>query len=261
MADSGVDPVKEITEKSVGFMEWSADQLRQGNWPTILAGLAVALLLFGNPPMIKHAANIVATADFLQAHPLPPDQSLYLYWGSALALLFLAAFVIIYRTRPAGSMDTGLPLTEGGAVKGLLSFSYRDAEVFEGLGRNFELRFCLGALCAQGFRFGVLQGESGSGKSSFLQAGVWPRLGECGFDAVYAQCTERPPLETIRDAVAKQLGLPVERIAGLDLAALLELAANTMQARDERPRKLILLLDQFEQFFTQGEVRKKDGTL
>jgi len=162
----GVKSVKEVTEQSVGFMEWTADQLRKKSWPTLLTLLGVALLLFGAPASVQTGADFLLGKEYLQEHPLPTDYKLY--WGAAVAAVFLVAFVVVYRTRPRVSAGTGLSLGDGGAIKGLLSFVKEDAEIFERLGRNSQLRFCLDAVCTPGFRFGILQGESGCGKSSLL---------------------------------------------------------------------------------------------
>ena len=244
----GLDSVKDMTEQSVGLMEWATDQFRKKSWPTLLTLFGVVLLLFGSPALVEKGAVYLFAGDFQL--PLVYKR----YWVTAVVSVFLAAFIIVYRTRPRTSTGTGLSLDEGGAIKGLLSFGYKDADIFERLGRNSQLRFCLSAVSAPGFRFGILQGESGCGKSSFLQAGLWPRLGARGFDAVYVQCTELPPLESIRYAVGEQLALPAELIVDLDLVALLDLAAETAQNR-EGSKQLILILDQFEQFFTQQRYR------
>src|SRR5439155_11262783 len=59
-------------------------------------------------------------------------------------------------------------------IKGLFPFRLDDAGIFVHLQRERDLKRCLAAIKDADFRFGVLYGESGTGKTSFLQAGLWP---------------------------------------------------------------------------------------
>jgi tetratricopeptide (TPR) repeat protein len=94
-------------------------------------------------------------------------------------------------------------------------------------------------------------GESGSGKTSFLQAGVLPRLStsESTHRAVYVKFADRHPIDTIRAALTEQLKLPKERVATADLLELLAVAEEAIA------KPLILLFDQFEQFFVHYKHR------
>jgi tetratricopeptide (TPR) repeat protein len=91
-------------------------------------------------------------------------------------------------------------------------------------------------------RFGALCGESGCGKTSFLQAGLWPRLLKQNHRCVYVKFTEADPLDSIRRALAETFQQPPRRLAA-DLPAVLATAAPTGSP------PLVLLFDQFEQFF------------
>jgi hypothetical protein len=97
----------------------------------------------------------------------------------------------------------------------------------------------------------VLCGESGNGKTSFLQAGLWPRLPEQNHRCVYVKCTELDPVEAIRQALLEQLAPPDKDKLPPSLPEMLEAAARL----DARP--LVVILDQFEQFFVHRP-RKKD---
>src|SRR5262249_15619057 len=68
--------------------------------------------------------------------------------------------------------------------------------------------------------FGIIHGPSGSGKTSFLRAGLVPRLRELGVSVAYVEISEADPIATIESELARQ-PQPV----------------------------LLLILDQFEQFF------------
>ena len=91
------------------------------------------------------------------------------------------------------------------------------------------------------FRIGMIYGPSGSGKSSFLKAGIIPQLSE-SVQTIYIEST---PLET------EARLLNALRRACPDLSADLGLAESLASVRRGRivaPRKLLIVLDQFEQW-------------
>jgi eukaryotic-like serine/threonine-protein kinase len=113
------------------------------------------------------------------------------------------------------------------------------------------------------FRIGMIYGPSGSGKSSFLKAGVIPQLSE-SVQTIYVEST---PLET------EARLLNALRRACPDLApdlALAESLASVRRRRVATPRKLLIVLDQFEQWLHAGRneqgrelteaLRQCDGT-
>ncbi len=93
------------------------------------------------------------------------------------------------------------------ALKGLRPFDKDDAELFHRLQRERELHECLSAITSSEFRLGILFGESGCGKTSFVQAGLWPNLPE--FSAthfpVYVKFSELDPLVSLQHALREQL--------------------------------------------------------
>ena len=137
-----------------------------------------------------------------------------------------------------------------GAIKGLAPFDYEDAEVFSHLQREEDLKECLQAIGDEQFRFGALSGESGVGKTSFLQAGLWPELERRGFRCVYVKFSDLDPFETVKRACLKHLsfadGAPDEG----DFQGLLRAAT----AQDRTP--IVLLFDQFEQFYVHRKCKK-----
>jgi hypothetical protein len=133
----------------------------------------------------------------------------------------------------------------------LLPYGKDDAALFARLQRENDLTECSQAITASDFRFGVLCGESGNGKTSFLQAGLWPRLPEQNHRCVYVKCTEFDPVEAIRQAFLEQLAPPHKDKLPPSLPEMLEAAARL----DAQP--LVVILDQFEQFFIHRP-RKKD---
>ncbi len=139
------------------------------------------------------------------------------------------------------------------AIKYLRPFEFEDAELFRRLQREGSLQECLEAISDRDFRFGILSGESGCGKTSFLQAGLRPRLlaHTVPHRCVYVKLTDLDPLDSLRQALTNQLQLPKESLAGLDLLPLLAVAVQA----DHQP--LVLLFDQFEQFFAHRKLREE----
>ncbi len=136
-------------------------------------------------------------------------------------------------------------LAKPNAIKGLRPFGFEDAELFLRLQRETTLRECLDVLTDRDFRLGVLSAESGCGKTSFLQAGVWPMMNSqsASHYCVYIKFTDLDPLATISSALIEQTKLDMDNSAGRDFLRLLREAAQA------EGKHLILLFDQFEQFF------------
>lgn len=252
MALPSIDSLKKTTEQSVGFVEWLVDQLRKKSWVSLLMLLNSVILAFGNQKVLAALIGSIRGDEYLEAHPIPSNY--WIYWLVTVAGIFLLAFIIAYITLPK-TASPGLALSGRSAIKGLTAFGFNDAELFERLGRSRMIRDVLNALCDPGFRFGILSGESGCGKSSFLQAGIWPRLEARQHQALYVQRNELQPLESIRYAIHDQFDIPYEQLEILALAPLLEFTA-TYQQQPEHPKALILILDQFEQFFTHQRYKE-----
>jgi hypothetical protein len=100
-------------------------------------------------------------------------------------------------------------------------------------------------------RFGALSGESGAGKTSFLQAGLWPELDKRKFRCVYVKFSDLDPFESVKRACLKHLSFADGAPDGADFQGLLRAAT----AQDRTP--VVFFFDQFEQFFVHRK-RKKD---
>lgn len=162
------DAIKETTEKLAVFVQWIAQLIQSRNWFTILLLLDVVLLFAGNPGV---AGKLLTT--FFPQQTLPEQYPVF-FWLS-LGIVFVAAIAVAVRTMPKPAADA-TDFTERKAIKGLRPFSAEDAEIFAQLQRNRSLKECLKSITSNTFRFGILMGESGSGKTSFLQAELLPKL-------------------------------------------------------------------------------------
>jgi len=153
--------------------------------------------------------------------------------------------------------------------RGLNVFEESDQEFFFGRESAIvEVMERLSAHADNGFL--VISGESGVGKSSLLRSGVLPRLRRDGLaedpGAMSWPCllfTPGPaPLAELATHVAALAGLGTTETrqvlgtdpAGFGLLARLAVVARGLSADDRAPsgrQRLILVIDQFEQIFTQ----------
>lgn len=238
-------PDPKTIEETVGkldkFVQYVVGVLSGRNWTTKFLLLDVLLFAVFNPVFFPKILELFGVSK------LPQHYTRY-FW-LAIGAVFVAAVVAAWRARPREK--TRRDLAERSAIKGLLPYGKDDAALFARLQRENDLTECSQAITAIDFRFGVLCGESGNGKTSFLQAGLWPRLPEQNHRCVYVKCTELDPIEAIRQALLEQFAPPDKDNFPQALPEMLEAAARL----DARP--LVLILDQFEQFFVHRP-RKKD---
>ena len=245
--DGILDGLKTSTEKLWTFVQWVAELVVQRQWSKLLL-LLDAVLLFGFNPHAGFGRELLPEWVGVGTEG-------YAFWFWVLfAGLFLGAIAvvviegIIERGKRAGALGE---MADRKAIKGLRSFEMEDAEIFARLERGDFVQECLLAIARQEFRLGVVAGEAGAGKTSVLQAGLMPILtletlpGNLGKRlGVYAKFTEREPLETIRRALVAGIeALEREDVADKSLREMFEVA---VLAAD---RPLVLILDQFEQFF------------
>ena len=143
------------------------------------------------------------------------------------------------------SIEPEFPGLERSAIKCLRPFTGEDFELFLRLQRRPMLEECLRAITDPEFRLGILFGESGCGKTSFLQAGLIPMLLQHypTHRPVYVKFSNRDPIASVQEALTEQANLMNENLDQNNfLTALAKITAAHHQT-------LVLLFDQFEQFF------------
>ncbi|MFZ4657594.1 MAG: effector-associated domain EAD1-containing protein [Caldilineaceae bacterium] len=122
---------------------------------------------------------------------------------------------------------------------GLRSFTYADRAAYGG--RDGEITQAVSALTRPGQQqvLYFVTGASGSGKSSFVQAGLMPAL-----EAFYA---------TRNQPTARALFRPGDAPMTMLADALLQLGAPSLEAYATLPSVPLIVLDQFEELFTQAD--------
>ena len=158
------------------------------------------------------------------------------------------------RLEPA-AVDEGSPtpgaLTRGAppgdvAFRGLLPFQEADRDRF--YGRETDTAALFRMVAHEEFRFGVLFGESGCGKTSLLKAGLVPRLWEGGYVPVYCR-SYKDPLAALLEECRKRSG--VERREGEPAVEYLRRAAAELDGT------LVCVCDQFEEFFISHRLARE----
>lgn len=170
--------------------------------------------------------------------------------------------------RVAGEVRWHLP-----PYRGLLSFEPEHAGVFFGRtkARN-DLRELLQRQAARGNAFVLVMGASGSGKSSLVKAGLLPDLqlpGMIGRVALLRHLIVKPsaggaePLSALLDALTGAAALPELTALGLqpradrlveDIRLGLDAAALTAGLLEGAEARLLVIVDQLEELFTQDRI-------
>lgn len=130
--------------------------------------------------------------------------------------------------------------TGGGPYKSLLEYDVDDAALF--YGRSEAIAQALSLI--ERDEITVLHAESGAGKTSLLKAGIIPRLLANGDVPIYVR-----PYTSLVDFAVKRAILPqLEQSPGLAIASLRDFLGMT--SRILGAGRLVIILDQFEEFFT-----------
>jgi tetratricopeptide (TPR) repeat protein len=123
--------------------------------------------------------------------------------------------------------------------KGLDYFEDSEIDQMVFAGRDGDISEVLARIVTQ--RALVVYGRSGLGKTSLLLAGIFPRLREQGFQPVYVRALGSP-LGNLLESIRRTCDLP---------PAKAEETVFDLLARVRKGVTIVLVLDQFEEFFIQ----------
>jgi hypothetical protein len=153
---------------------------------------------------------------------------------------YLDRAVARYERRQAQALLSRERPTE--PYRGLLPFELEDRSIF--FGRDAAIAGLYTTVLKD--RLTVVQARSGAGKTSLLNAGLSPRLIEEGRLPVYARPYEDPAL-----AIKRSLASPADEPwpEGLAALPLPEFLGMVCARLSRETRELVLVLDQFEEFF------------
>lgn len=160
-------------------------------------------------------------------------------WPTIIGLLAIAALCALgYAAAKKREPIPAQVLPGGAAFRGLLPFQEADQSRF--YGRETETASLFDLIQHGDFRFGVLFGESGCGKTSLLRAGLLPKLWEEGEMPIYCR-SYKDPLTAALDECHKRS--QVHRTEG-------ELPLEYFRrAARETSATVVIVCDQFEEFF------------
>lgn len=164
-------------------------------------------------------------------------------WATAtsfllIATLFAAAYAV-GRKRPPVAVH---PMATGTAFRGLLPFHEADRDRF--YGRETDIAALFEMVRHVDFRFGVLFGHSGSGKTSLLRAGLVPRLWQEGYLPVYCRSYNDPLAAALEECRRASQVAIIEGESATDYLSRVAREFGTV---------VILICDQFEEFFVSHQ--------
>jgi hypothetical protein len=153
-------------------------------------------------------------------------------------------FAVSWRRRRPGARAAGSTAARPATaqIRGLLPFESGDTL----LGRETEALRVRTTLRSEEFRFGYLTGDPGTGKTSLLRAAVIPALLSESQAVVYVARSGQDPGQTLLQMLRESESLSTK-------AAHKSLPAQIRAIMEERkPRRLVIVLDQFEEFFVSN---------
>jgi TPR repeat protein len=152
---------------------------------------------------------------------------------------------------------------------GISSFDQNDAAIF--FGRDKEIREILEKLEARriqgGKRFVLILGNSGSGKSSVLKAGILPQLEREPRDCLLLPVfrPEHDPVANFAKSLATFSGVPAtwrdweQKLLRPDVKSSLQEIADDLRIGPSAGATIIVPIDQFEETYTIAEPGKRDA--
>jgi WD40 repeat protein len=141
---------------------------------------------------------------------------------------------------------------------GLAAFTYAERAKYAGRERVVEQAVELLTTPGEQRTLLFITGASGSGKSSLAQAGLLPALEQhYGSDNLYRAVfrPSRHPIDSLLDALQRQVGLPIQT---LERDQLPQAFATFLGQHIPSPQVLALIIDQFEELFSQADHAQRD---
>ncbi len=218
-----------------GLDGWARDALSAARTVTATdpAFVLGAVLLPGAPDMLEPALAAFASRPALDLRADPDDAEA------------IPDLLRLLGTAPA-------PVSPGAVAgcpyRGLAAFREDDAPLF--VGRERETAMLREKL--RGGRFLAVLGASGTGKSSLIGAGLLPALrAEDPRTAVCTLTPGRTPAASLAAALAPVLGARAPSAADVsDDPRSLDRAGERVAASPDGPRRLLVVVDQFEEAFS-----------
>jgi tetratricopeptide (TPR) repeat protein len=241
--EKGFKAVTSLTNTLIEFLRWVAGMIRKRQW--------VELLMFFIAVAIVFWSTKFTLAQFI------PEPIFCLIWG-ILAVIFFAGVILELLKKPPLRI-IARNLGKRTAIKFLSSFEQEDAEVFAHL-QGYRIDNISESIAYPEFSFGILKGKSGCGKSSYLKAGILAKLAKTeAYRGVYIKFSNLDSLATIREAFVESLKLPKQDIETFNFIDLLNKGVEAASQNCPNFKSLILIFDQFEQFFvyTDDEARRQ----
>lgn len=152
-------------------------------------------------------------------------------------------------------------INNGNPWKGLSSYTYQDADRF--YGRDQELKDIASIIKQNAFT--TLYGISGAGKTSIINAGLFPLLDKQSFLPIYIRLDHNAghvpyDMQIIKavDNALDSIGAEPEDIIGLDIESELDklwlyFHSHRFWSKDNHVINPIIFIDQFEEIFTKND--------
>jgi hypothetical protein len=202
---------------------------------------------------VERVSWVLAIFSAIYVSTGPVDQTKTLFIIAGLVLVFIGAGLYIYRKNLNHLKSARLvkPLSPTAALRGLLPFE--DGQYLPG--REHDAQNFNTIVSTKGFRYGVIAGESGCGKTSFLRAKFIPLLRQMDWKAVYVPRPTAAPATAIERTLEEHL---IRKRLGLETEDVLKEFYRNLKKQN---KKAILIIDQFEEYFLSNPSRAGQTSL
>ena len=222
------------------FFDMIVSLLREKDWARKLLLLDIFIIIFLNKIAVSTALELFGGEELLNSIPYP------LIWGILVISIFVGAMYAALK-KPLVSKSVLIKgLSDRSPIKGLSPFEPEDSEIFAKMQRKETIKECLNTITSGDFRFGIITGESGSGKTSFSKAGLKVNFPKSHHTCVYVKFTPLDPIKMVRLAIKAEFKIPGEQEKELDQVDLIGLFEYAVKIEN---RPVVFIFDQFEQFF------------